>query len=165
MKKINGAVLLSVLSFILIFFAGCDPSKKWEKEERSRIQEYLRTIGDTIYILKPSGLYYLEIQLGTGRMPVPKDTVEFWYTAKLFDGSMFSTNLADSLPYPFIVGSGEIISGIDEGVRYMKQGGISYFITPSNLAYGSVGIWGYLPGYTPIIWQVHLARVRPGSKK
>jgi FKBP-type peptidyl-prolyl cis-trans isomerase len=165
MKKINRIIVFSLLSLALILLASCDPSKKWEKEERRQIQDYLNAHADTVYISKPSGLYYFEILQGTGRMPVLKDTVSFRYTGTYLDGSLFTTNIADTVDYRFIIGSGEIITGIDEAVRYMKEGGIAKIITPSSLAYGSVGIWGYLPGYTPLLWQIQLVKVIAGSKK
>ena len=165
MKKINRFIVFSLLSLTLLFFAGCDPSIIWEREERQLIQAYLNSLGDTVAILKPSGLYYIEILEGTGRIPVVKDTVSFRYKATLLDGRVFGSNLEEASPYGFIVGSGEIIEGIDEGVRYMKDGGKAKLLTPSSLAYGTTGIWGVLPGYTPLLWQIELVGVKAGSKK
>jgi peptidylprolyl isomerase len=147
-----------------VLFAGCDPAEKWEKEERWQIENYLNSIGDTVYDLKPSGLYYLEILEGTGRMPVAEDTVSINFKGRFLNGVVFGYNLVDSTAYAFIVGSGGTIEGIDEGVRYMKEGGKAKLLTPSSLAYGPTG-YGYVPGFTPLLWEIELVKVRAGSKK
>jgi FKBP-type peptidyl-prolyl cis-trans isomerase FkpA len=46
----------------------------------------------------------------------------------------------------------------------MKEGGVSRLLIPSSLAYGSLG-YGSIPGYTPILFEIHLVKVIPGSKK
>lgn len=164
MKSINRTIVFSLLSLTLILFIGCDGSKKWEKEEKQQIQQYLKTLGDTVVVLKPSGLYYIEIQQGTGRVPVVNDTVYMWFKATYLEGSLFSTNLDQTSPYGFIVGYGPL-EGLDEGVRYMKAGGKAKLLLPSSLAYGSYGIPGLLSGYTPLLWNIELTSVIPGKKK
>lgn len=170
MKKLGGKIFFVLLVIAMVALASCDPSKKWEKAEREQIQNYLSSIGDTIYDLKPSGLYYLSILEGTGLMPVTNDTVSIRYTIKLVSGTLFQTNVGQTSPFKFIVGSYNIIRGINEGVTYMKMGGKAKLLTPSNLAYGPQGLtdaYGYniLPGYTPLVWDIELVDVRPGPVK
>jgi len=170
MKK----TILIIPALIAIGVSSCDLSGKYEREETQLIQNYLSSIGDTVYVKKPSGLYFLSITEGTGESPVAGDTVSFWYKAKLLSGEVFDTNIGLDSPFSFIVGSGLIISGLDEGVRYMKSGGVAKFITPSSLAYGAAGLYGYdqygyyrmiLPGYTPLLWDIEIVSVRPGPGK
>jgi FKBP-type peptidyl-prolyl cis-trans isomerase len=164
MKKYSRIFVLCFLSLSLILLASCDPSKKWQKEERSQINNYLNSQGDTVVLLKPSGLYYIEVQAGTGRMPIAKDTVSMRFEGTFLDGTVFGSNLQDSVDYSFIVGTNTVIPGIDEGVTYMKEGGISRLLIPSNLAYGPTGYLS-IPGYTPILFEINLVKVRPASKK
>jgi len=164
MKKKNMTKLLGLLVLVLIILTSCDPAKKWEKEERQMIQDYLNSVGDTNYVLKPSGLYYYEVLAGTGRMPVTNDTVYFRYTGLFLDGFIFDSNLDKSLPDYFVVGSGNVIAGMDEGVRYMKDGGKANLLLPSKLAYGSFGN-GPISGYTPLLFRIQLVGVKAGEKK
>jgi FKBP-type peptidyl-prolyl cis-trans isomerase len=46
----------------------------------------------------------------------------------------------------------------------MKEGGKGRFLVPSSLAYGQAGIWGIVPGYTPLVFEVNLISVKPGTK-
>jgi FKBP-type peptidyl-prolyl cis-trans isomerase len=162
--KRNRIFVLCIFSFTLLWMTGCNPSRKWEKEEQMQIENYLGTLGDTIVVSKPSGLYYIELQAGTGIMPIAKDTVSIRYIGSFLDRSIFATNLADTTAYSFIVGAFQVIDGIDEGVRYMKEGGKTRLLTPSKLAYGTMG-YGAIPGYTPLLWEIELVKVKPGSKK
>lgn len=164
MKRIDRTIVFFLLSFTLILLTGCNSSKKWEKEEKQQIQDYLKTLGDTVAVLKPNGLYFINIQEGTGRTPVANDTAFIWYKATYINGTLFTTNYDQTSPYGFIVGYGPL-AGIDEGIQYMKNGGIAKFIMPSSLAYGSYGIPGLLSGYTPLLWNITLANVIAGSKK
>ncbi|MBA4321321.1 MAG: hypothetical protein C0408_00740, partial [Odoribacter sp.] len=135
----NRIKLLFGISLTILLIAGCDPTAKWEKEEKVLIQNYISSLGDTAWVLKPSGLYYIELQAGTGRMPVAKDTIAFRYKGMFLNRIVFDSNLSAAEPYNAIIGVYELISGLDEGVRYMKAGGKGRFVTPSNLAYGSQG--------------------------
>jgi FKBP-type peptidyl-prolyl cis-trans isomerase len=161
--KINKLQLvLTILAFTLVFLQGCNPEKKWEEQEEQIIQDYLNSIGDTIYQKMPSGLYYLELVEGTGIQPADGDTVGIKYKGKLPNGRVFDTNFDDTEAFEFIVGSGYVIEGLDEGVTLMKTGGEAKFITPSYLAYGAAGIYGVISGYTPLMWEIELVEVRPG---
>ncbi len=161
----NRVKLLCVCAFIVLLNSGCNPTGSWRRQEQSQIDSYVKSLGDTAYVLQPSGLYYIELQPGTGRSPILKDTIYFRYTGMFLDRQIFDSNVSSSTPYGAIIGNYEIIPGLDEGIRLMKEGGKARFLTPSSLAYGQAGIWGAIPGYTPLIWEISLITVKPGSKK
>jgi FKBP-type peptidyl-prolyl cis-trans isomerase len=161
----NRIKLLFVCGFVVLMISACNPASTWKKQERSQIDSYIKSLGDTSYVLEPSGLYYIELVAGTGRQPVVKDTVYFKYTGMFLDRTIFDSNVSSSTNYGAIIGNYEIIPGLDEGLRYMQEGGKARFLTPSSLAYGAAGIWGAIPGYTPLLWEVTLITVKPGSKK
>lgn len=157
--------LLGVCGVIVLMIAGCDSTATWRRQEQSQIDTYIKSLADTVYELKASGLYLIELQPGTGRSPINKDTVYFRYKGMFLDRVVFDSNFSTTLPYGAIIGNHEIIAGLDEGLKYMKEGGKARFLTPSSLAYGHAGIWGTIPGYTPLIWEIYLETVKPGSKK
>lgn len=165
MKLKTGLFILALASLLLISVTGCDPARKWEKEENQEIQSYLNSLGDTVYVLKPSGLYYIEILAGTGRIPITGDTVFLRYKTNYLGGRLLQSNLTATDPFDFVVGAGDVILGLDEGVRYMKEGGKAILITPSSLAYGPAGWYPYIAGYTPFRWQIEIVAVKAGSAK
>ena len=161
----NRMKILGVTTLLVIMFSACNKTGTWQKQERQQIDTYVKALGDTTYVLKPSGLYYIELQAGTGRTPIVKDTVRFRYTGMFLDRVVFDQNTTAATTYSAVIGNYEIISGLDEGMRYMKEGGKARFLTPSSLAYGPEGIWVTIPGYTPLIWEITLVKVSPGPAK
>ena len=156
--------LLFLTIVLMISLVSCDPAKKYEKEEAAKIENYLNSNKNLNFELKPSGLYYLEVEAGTGRTPVAHDTAYVKYTGKLLDGTVFDTNVGkvDSLIFP--VAEGWLIYGFDEGITFMREGGKAMFLIPSKLAYGPSGYY-IIEGYTPLLYDIELVKVKPGPVK
>jgi len=100
-----------------------------------------------------SGLYYIETLAGEGAVPTENDLVEVKYVGRFLDGSIF-----DSETINYNHGVGQVISGWDEAIDYMKEGGKASIIIPSKLGYGPVGN-EIIPGYTTLLFDVELIRV------
>jgi len=156
-------LLLTVV--LMVSLVSCDPSKKFEKEESVKIQDYLSSNSNLNFVLKTSGLYYLEVQAGSGQLPVKLDTVYTKFTAKFLDGTIFDTNVGTPDSLISILGEGWPLSGYDEGIAYMKVGGKAILLLPSKLAYGSYGSYPYIQGYTPLLLDVELVKVKAGPGK
>jgi FKBP-type peptidyl-prolyl cis-trans isomerase FkpA len=161
-RSLTTVLVLSVI--IILSLGSCDPAKKYEKQEKEEIDKYLSNNSELAFDLKPSGMYYLEVLAGTGIMPVKSDTVYLFYTGKYLDGTVFDSNVGttDTLILP--IGEGWLIRGVDEGVLYMKAGGKSSLLVPSDLAYGAAGR-GSIGGYTPLLFDLQLIKVKQGTGK
>ncbi len=156
---------ISLLLVIILLATGCE-TNRWAEHEREMIDDYVKSLGDTTYVLYPSGLYYIELMPGTGAYPDDYDTVYFKYKAAFTDYVQFDTNDPYETPYKYVLGTFEDVRlGVDEGLRYMKEGGTSRLLTPSSLAWGFEGIPGYVAGYTPIVWTIELDSIKPYSGK
>jgi FKBP-type peptidyl-prolyl cis-trans isomerase FkpA len=138
-RKRSLATALVISAMVILFLSSCDPSKKFKKQEQEEIDKYLSENSNLAFQVKPSGLYYYDVQEGTGIIPVQSDTVYLFYTGKFLDGTVFDSNVAkkDTLILP--IGEGWLIQGFDEGIQYMKVGGKAMLLIPSDLAYGAVG--------------------------
>ena len=163
-KKYFQSILLFLAVALILSLGSCDPAKKYEKAEKASIQNYLSNNSNLNYELKPSGLYYLEVLTGTGRAPVAHDTAYVLYTGKFINEQVFYTNIGTTDTLVFPVAEGALIYGFDEGITYMKQGGKASFLIPSSLAYGATGNYT-IDGYTPLLYDVQLVRVKPGPGK
>jgi FKBP-type peptidyl-prolyl cis-trans isomerase FkpA len=165
MIRKRGLITLVVLSALIVLTLGsCDPAKKYEKQEQTNIDKYLSDNPTLLFELKPSGLYYLEVKAGSGIMPVKHDTAYLKYTGKFLSGTIFDTNVgkADTLKVP--VDEGWLIAGFDEGITFMKTGGKAIFLIPSSLGYGSSQYYS-IPGYSTLLFDVELVKVKPGPAK
>lgn len=160
-RNIKSSLLF--LSFILLIsLLSCDPAKKYEKEEKTQIQDYIANNTTLNFELKPSGLYFLETVKGTGVSPVLNDSAFVKYTGKFLDGSIFDENVTKTTLYGFVVGDN--IPGFDEGIMLMAVGGKATLLIPSNLAYGAAGRYP-IQGYTPLLFDIELVRAKPASVK
>ncbi|HET8677782.1 MAG TPA: FKBP-type peptidyl-prolyl cis-trans isomerase, partial [Blastocatellia bacterium] len=80
-----------------------------------------------------SGLKYLDRTVGTGETPTAGQQVTVHYTGTLEDGTKFDSSLDRGEPFTFVIGTGRVIRGWDEGVITMKVGGKRKLIIPSHL--------------------------------
>lgn len=79
------------------------------------------------------------MQPGGSDMPIAKkgDTVRIHYTGTLQDGSTFDSSEGRA-PLEFVVGSGQIISGLDAAIPGMEMGEKKTVNVPCDAAYGAV---------------------------
>jgi peptidylprolyl isomerase len=109
----------------------------------------------------PSGLSYKDTKEGKGKSPKKGDTVVVNYTGWLQkNGKKFDSSLDRGEPFSFKIGEGQVIPGWDEGVMTMKVGGKRRLIIPPELAYGSRGAPGAIPGNATLIFEVELLDVK-----
>jgi FKBP-type peptidyl-prolyl cis-trans isomerase FkpA len=161
-KNFKMHILFSA-AILLLLVVSCDPSKQYQKDENNSIQNYLNANSSLKFVLRPSGLYYLEVVAGTGDSPVLSDSAFVKYTGKLLSGTIFDSNVSTGTLYGFIVGQN--IVGFDEGVMLMKAGGKSTLLIPSKLGYGSMGSYPVISGYTPLLFDIELVKVVHHSAK
>ena len=165
MLRLKGLTSLLLLAAVLILsLVSCEPGKKYEKAEEAEIQDYLSNNPTLAFELKPSGLYYLPVQVGTGIKPVKSDTAWVKYTGKFLDGTVFDTNVGKSDTLMVPVDEGWLIPGFDEGITLMNKGGKAMLLIPSSLAYGPTGYYIISP-YTPLLFDLELVRVKKGPAK
>lgn len=95
--------------------------------------------------------------VGTGAAAQAGDTVTVDYTGKLQDGTVFDTSVGKQ-PISFVLGSGQVIPGWDQGLVGMQVGGKRVLIIPPSLAYGSQGV-GPIPPNATLTFEVSLLKV------
>ncbi len=108
---------------------------------------------------RPSGLEYIELQVGAGPMPQKGDKVSVHYTGKLENGRVFDSSRDRGQPIEFPLGTGRVIPGWDEGIGLMHEGGKARLIIPPHLGYGARGAGGVIPPNATLIFEVELVKV------
>lgn len=107
----------------------------------------------------PTGIYYRDIEVGTGVPAMPGREVLMTYIAYLADGTEVDRTAPGARPLPFKVGEGQVIRGWDLGVRGMRTGGTRQLVVPSRYAYGARRV-GKVPANSVMVFVVRLDGVR-----
>jgi len=111
-------------------------------------------------ITTPSGLKYIDTEVGSGDLPQTGQGVVVHYTGTLEDGTKFDSSVDRNKPFSFTLGIGRVIQGWDEGVATMKVGGKRRLTIPSDLGYGARGAGGVIPPNATLIFDVELLEIR-----
>lgn len=107
----------------------------------------------------PTGIYYRDIEEGTGVPVSPGREVLMTYIAYLADGTEVDRTAPGARPLAFKVGEGQVIRGWDLGLRGMRTGGTRQLVVPSRFAYGTRGA-GKVPPNAVMVFIVRLDGVR-----
>lgn len=117
-----------------------------------------------------SGLYYSIQKQGSGASATAGDTVIMNYRGNLLDGTVFDSNIDSAFfhvqPLNFVLGTGRVIRGWDEGITYLKPGAKAFFYIPSRLAYGAQSRPGSaanpkgIPANSVLIFDVELVAAK-----
>ncbi len=107
----------------------------------------------------PSGLKYLDRVVGSGESPSPGKQVTVHYTGTLENGTKFDSSVDRGQPFTFMIGTGSVIKGWDEGVMTMKVGGKRQLIIPPSLGYGPRAN-GPIPANATLHFEVELLGVK-----
>jgi FKBP-type peptidyl-prolyl cis-trans isomerase len=105
-----------------------------------------------------------DLRVGTGDAAESGDTLTVLYTGWLYDGSktdnkglQFETNVGGT-PFPFVLGTGDVIPGWDQGLVGIQAGGIRRLVIPPALAYGPTRR-GPIPPNSTLVFEVEVTAI------
>jgi FKBP-type peptidyl-prolyl cis-trans isomerase FkpA len=105
------------------------------------------------------GMNVEKITTGAGVVPKQGDTVTVHYTGWLTDGTKFDSSVDRDEPFSFVLGTGQVIRGWDQGVGGMRVGDKVRLTIPPQLAYGEQGYPGAIPPNATLIFEVELLSI------
>src|SRR5262245_9888599 len=111
-----------------------------------------------------ANLEKIDVVLGTGAEATNTKRAVVNYTGYLYvastadhKGAKFDSSLDPGrTPFPFTIGSGQVIAGWDQGVPGMRVGGKRTLIIPSRLGYGSRGSSPNIPPNSALVFDIEL---------
>ncbi|HEX7442864.1 MAG TPA: FKBP-type peptidyl-prolyl cis-trans isomerase [Acidimicrobiales bacterium] len=105
----------------------------------------------------PGELLIEDIEVGDGTEAVPGRPVSVHYVGVSWStGSEFDSSWNRSELFEFPLGSGQVISGWDQGVVGMKVGGRRRLTIPPHLGYGAQGAGGVIAPNETLVFVVDL---------
>lgn len=110
---------------------------------------------------QPSGLYFVPLTTSrSGIRAAANKTVSVLYTGMFLNGTVFDASAhRGNQPFDFVLGTGQVIAGWDEGIALMEQGDKALLLIPSALAYGPNGR-GAIPPNKVLRFEVELKNVQ-----
>ena len=149
MKKrfgISGLGLVSMILIAVVLQACLDDEIDYAARERKERQMYREENNITVEPTE-SGLYFILQDSGYGDYAEMGDTVTINYEGYLLDGSLLATNIEGVAieyelynpnetyePYEFVMGTYQMLAGIEEALTYMREGATAQLIIPSSLS-------------------------------
>ena len=105
-------------------------------------------------------LKIIDTEVGQGREASKGAKITVDYEGFLETGQKFDSSLDRGRPFSFVLGSGKVIKGWDQGLMGMKEGGKRTLHIPAELAYGARAI-GQIPPNSNLIFHVNLIESLP----
>lgn len=146
------------------------PAKNEIKENLIRTNQYLvkaeeQNIKDFIkrhqYNMTEtgSGLWYQIYQFGHGQKAQQDQIAELRYTISLLNGEVIYSTEKEGTK-EFLIGKGDVESGLEEGILLLKEGDRARFIIPSHLAFGLSGDMAKIPEKATIVYDLELLNLK-----
>ncbi|XP_043918938.1 peptidyl-prolyl cis-trans isomerase FKBP9 isoform X2 [Protopterus annectens] len=90
------------------------------------------------------------------------DFVKYHFNASLMDGTSLDSTHNYGKTYNIVLGSGQVVLGMDIGLHDMCIGEKRTVIIPPHLGYGEQGIDGEVPGSAVLIFDIELVELVEG---
>jgi gliding motility-associated peptidyl-prolyl isomerase len=137
------------------------------KKEEARIAQLIKEDFENEYIASESGFWYYYNEKDTTAAAYPRlgDVVTFTYDIKSLDGDVIISEEENGLQtYRVDQTNQELISGLRDGVKLMKEGETITFLFPSFKAFGYYGIENKLGTNIPIQSTVSLKTIEQSQE-
>ena len=126
-----------------------------------------------VYKTTSTGLKYIVTKPSLKPKALAGDTAYVNYTGHTVNGKVFDSSIeivaaAAGLQQPgrkyepikVAIGKGEVIPGWDEALLLLNEGAKATLVIPSSLAYGEQGAGADIPGFTPLVFDLELVKVK-----
>jgi FKBP-type peptidyl-prolyl cis-trans isomerase len=123
------------------------------------ISEFIARNGYSVTEAQTDGLRYIRLKAGTGEIPTSGKTVKIKYTGRFLNTKAFDGNMARTDSFSVTIGGTQSVPGFQKGIEKMRLGEKAILIFPSALGYGASGNTT-IPGYTPLFFEVYLAKIQ-----
>lgn len=127
-------------------------------EEKISIKLFLAQHSTWKMIETGSGLQYYIYEKGVGEMPKIGSVVDVEYSIKMLDGTLCYKTEKDEV-IEVVIDHSQVETGVQEGLKKMKQGDRAKMIIPSHLAHGLTGDLDKIKPLTPIVVDIYLNEI------
>lgn len=105
-------------------------------------------------------LQQVDVVVGKGLTVKKGDLLTVDYVGTLLDGTEFDSSKKEGrVPFKFVIGTGKVIKGWDQGLMGMREGGTRRLTIPSELAYGDRQVGDLIPPKSTLLFEVELKKI------
>jgi FKBP-type peptidyl-prolyl cis-trans isomerase FkpA len=101
----------------------------------------------------------IELFIGTGLEAVSRSRAQVQFSISLLDGTMCYETGSDEVVEEFQIDHSHVETGVQEGIKRMREGDKVKMIIPSHLAHGLSGDLNKIPPLTPIVVDLNLYKI------
>lgn len=130
-------------------------------EDKKIINEYAIT-HKIKAIRTASGLSYAVTKKGKGILPQNGNTIKVHFEGFLLDGTPFDSSKERDAPFQFELGTGKVIQGWEEGLRFFNKGSEGWLLIPAKLGYGASPLdigKTTIPAHSVLIFKIKVVEV------
>ncbi len=131
-------IILAVLLAALVLCA--EPVKTWETESGLKIS--------------------ILVESDSTKVVEKYDFPTMHYEGRLLNGRKFDSSIDPGTPITFIIGMGEMIAGIEEGMLGMRPGETRRLIIPPSLGYGQHWYENVIPPNSTLDFTIQLLSLK-----
>lgn len=123
-------------------------------EEEQEIKDYIARHGIAMDSTG-TGLRYKILKQGSDELLEKGMRVSMEYQVSSIAGDVYYSSEKDGIK-TFVIGSGQVESGLDEAMSYFHKGDYGKLIIPSHLAFGLHGDDNRIPGYATLVYMIRI---------
>ncbi len=138
--------------------------KDMDLQEQLNLLQYA-TVNNIPNEAKQDNIYFMPETQGTGPEVTDHSLISIAYKGSFLNGRMFDS-VSIIAPLQFRLGdTAQVITGLEIGIKRMREGEKAKIIIPSQLAFGENGSsTGIVPPYTSVIYEVTMLKVNNPGK-
>ena len=162
--RVSTSSIVMALVIGAVLFSALAEAKGMEAYYKRVGKKFLDGKGkeDGVHKLE-SGMYFKYLNKADGeKSPNVDDDCDVHYTGTLKDGTKFDSSVDRGQPATFK--PNQVIKGWTEALQLMKEGDKWEVYIPYDMAYGEQGSPPKIPGYSPLIFQMELIKVKGAGK-
>ena len=95
---------------------------------------------------------------GSGERITENSKVSYSFESTLLDGTA-CYKASEQKPKVITIGKGGVESGVEEGMRSLREGATATFLIPPHLGHGNFGDRDRIPGNSVLIYRVKILKV------
>lgn len=164
---VSGGIVLLLLAVAVSLWSSTADAADDDKLVKYRKRVGAKFLADKaqekgVYKLK-SGMLFKIVKRGAGtKSPTANDDCEVHYSGTLKDGTKFDSSYDRGSPATFK--PTQVIKGWTEALQLMREGDKWVVFIPYDLAYGEHGSPPKIPGYSSLVFEMELLKVKGAGK-